>query len=136
MHPSNIIVSLLTIAIASPATATPILTIPQDTYYGVSINVIISPGLDANKTFEPAPVQLNTITACGDSDDPCSASELILDPDVATNGLDINTIECRAYKDFDGTLPGSAPFNITSPALLSTNLVTISSFLCYVVEEN
>jgi hypothetical protein len=135
MHFSNFLASLTTslIAIASLAAATPI---PRDIYYyGVSINVTTSSGMDPNKTSEAIPVQLNTLVACGYPEDPCSASALALDPDVAVN-VDINTIECRAYQDFAGTQPGSAPFNVTQPAYLSTNLVTISTILCYVVEEN
>jgi hypothetical protein len=47
--------------------------------------------------------------------------------------VNISTVECRAYKDAAGTQPGSAPFNVTNPALLSTNLVDIGSILCYIV---
>jgi hypothetical protein len=135
MHSSNFIASLITslIVIASLAAAIPM---PRDIYYyGVSINVTTSSGMDPNKTSEAIPVQLNTLVACGYPDDPCSASALILDPNVAVN-VDINTIECRAYRDFAGTQPGSAPFNVTEYARLSTNLATVSTFLCYVVEEN
>ena len=51
MHSSSIITQL--VAIASFAAATAILS---DTNYGVSINVIASPGSDPNKTWKPAPV--------------------------------------------------------------------------------
>lgn len=135
MHSSNLITSIIIslIAIASLTTATPI---PRDIYYyGVSINVTTSSGMDPNKTSEAIPVQLNTLVACGYPEDPCSASFLVLDPNVAVN-VDINTIECRAYQDFAGTQPGSAPFNVTQPAYLSTNLATVSTILCYVVELN
>lgn len=43
-------------------------------------------------------------------------------------------MECRAYKDANGLQPASAPFDVESPALLSTNLVDIGSMVCYVVE--
>lgn len=135
MHSSNLITSIITslIAVASLTTATPI---PRDIYYyGVSINVTTSSGMDPNKTSEAIPVQLNTLVACGYPEDPCSASALILDPNVAVN-VDIDAVECRAYQDFAGTQPGSAPFNVTEPAYLSTNLATVSTILCYIVELN
>jgi hypothetical protein len=137
MHSSNFIVSLITsliaITIAGLASANPL---PRDIYYyGVSINVTTSAGMDANKTFEAIPVRLNTLVACGYPEDPCSASVLTLDPNGAVN-VDIGAVECRAYQDFAGTQPGSAPFNVTQPAYLSTNLATVSTILCYLVELN
>jgi hypothetical protein len=129
MHPSTLFTAIL--AAASLASAAP--RIQRDQYYGVSIGVIVSPGLDPNKVLEPAPVEINKLTSCyGDNNQGCSVSELIVQNGTAS-GVDINQIECRGYKDFTGVVPGSAPFNVTNPALVSTNLATISSFLCYVV---
>ena len=55
---------------------------------------------------------------------------------TASGGLDINAIECRAYKDTAGVVPGSATFTVHKPALISTNLATIGSVLCYVTESS
>jgi hypothetical protein len=135
MHSSNFIVSFITslIAIASLASAAPL---PRDIYYyGVSINITTSAGMDTNKTFEAIPVKLNTLVACGYPEDPCSASILTLDPNGGVN-VDINAIECRAFQNFAGTQPGSAPFTVAQPAYLSTNLATVSTILCYTVELN
>lgn len=131
MHSSTIFTSL--VALASIAAATPI---ARDTYYGVSVNVITSAGLDPNKVSEPAPVEINKLTQidCGEGGG-CSVSELILDPGVAAN-VDINTVECRGYKDVAGVQPGTAPFDVNTPAEVSTNLATVSSILCYIVESN
>lgn len=129
MHSTTIFTSL--VALASIATATPT---PRDIYYGVSVNVITSAGLDPNKVSEPAPVEINKLTQinCGEGLG-CSVSELILDPGVHAN-VDINAVECRGFKDAAGVQPGSLPFNVTIPAEISTNLGTISSILCYIVE--
>lgn len=129
MHYSIILATLFTIASLAAATPT-----PRDIYYGVSVNLITSAGLDPNKVSEPAPVQINTLTPvnCG-SGQGCSVSELILDPGVHVN-VDINTVECRGYKDTAGVVPGSLSFNVSSPAEISTNLGTIGSILCYIIE--
>ncbi len=134
MH-SSIILSTL-IAIAGLTSARPTIPLARDDtpYYGVSVGVITSPGLDPNEVLEPAPVQLNVLTICnGENGEGCSVSKLILQSGTASGGLDEDTIECRGYKDFAGVEPGSAPFNVSSPALISTNLATISSILCYIV---
>jgi hypothetical protein len=132
MHSSILTTSILaltSLSLAAPLQARQV----EKPYYGVSIGVITSPGMDANKTLEPAPVEINKLTRChGDAGQGCSASELIVQNGTAAN-VNIDSIECRAYKDFAGVVPGSAPFNVSSPALISTNLATISSILCYIV---
>lgn len=132
MHSSIIIASLL--AIAGLSFAAPLQAHQANTtYYGVSIGVITSSGMDPNKTLEPAPVEINKLTRCyGGDGQGCSASELIVQNGTASN-VNIDSIECRAYKDFAGVVPGSAPFNVSTPALITTNLATISSILCYIV---
>jgi hypothetical protein len=62
-------------------------------------------------------------------------SELAFKPNSAVGGIDITAVECHAYKDAEGLVPGSLAFNSTKPALLSTNIVSIGSVLCYVVEK-
>ncbi|KAF8865966.1 hypothetical protein BDZ45DRAFT_668372 [Acephala macrosclerotiorum] len=60
---STIFTSL--VALASIAATTPV---ARDTYYGVSVNVIASAGLDPSKVSEPAPVEINKLTQlnCGE----------------------------------------------------------------------
>jgi hypothetical protein len=130
MRSSTIFAAIL--AAASAVSAAPRMR-TRSQYYGVSIGVITSAGLDPNKVLEPAPVEINNLTPCyGDNGQGCSVSELIVQNGTAS-GVNIEQIECRGYKDFDGVVPGSAPFNVTNPALVSTNLATISSILCYIV---
>jgi hypothetical protein len=134
MHSTTIFTSLLTIAIAGLATAAPVIQSRDNTtYYGVSLSIQTSSGMDPDKVSSPAAVEINNLTLLN-GDAGVSASEISFDG-IASN-VDINTVECRAYKDADGVQPGSAPFNATSPAYLSTNLVTVGSILCYIVGEN
>ncbi|KAF4636812.1 hypothetical protein G7Y89_g1260 [Cudoniella acicularis] len=124
----------LAFGFATAATATPILASRQ--YQGVSIGVVVSPGSfnpgqDRTPIIELMPVQLNVITPCyGIYDGGCGVSELILQQGTATN-VDENTVECQAYKDFEGTVKGSAAFNVNTPAYLSTNLATANKFRYY-----
>lgn len=133
MHLAFLASFLAVIAGLASAAPTPTST-PQDQYYGVSVGVVVSPGTDSTKVVEPVPVELNVLALCGGGDDVCAVSELIVQNGTASAGLGIDSIECRGYKDAAGVVPGSAPFNVSAPALVSTNLATISSILCYVVE--
>jgi len=118
--------------LASLAAASPLRS--RDQYYGVSIGVITSAGNDPNKVLEPAPVELYKLTACyGDNGQGCSVSELIVQNGTASGGLNINQVQCHGYIDFEGTQPGTAEFDVNHPALVSTNLATVSSILCYLV---
>ncbi|KUJ13625.1 uncharacterized protein LY89DRAFT_160958 [Mollisia scopiformis] len=106
----------------------------RDQYYGVSVGVITSPGLDPNKVLEPAPIQLYQLTPCfGDDGRGCSISKLVVQNGTTSGGLNINQIQCHRYKDFAGTQPGTTEFNVNRPAMVSTNLATVSSILCYLV---
>src|SRR6266536_3507481 len=118
MH-ASIITSLL--AVAGLAAAAPAMR-SGGTYHGVSLEVQTSSGLDPNHVIEPAPIEINVLTACnGGNGQGCSVSKISIDPRIAIN-VDINSVECRAYKDFEGQEPGSAPFSVKSPAQISTNL--------------
>jgi hypothetical protein len=129
MRPQVILTSLLAavnIIVARPAS--------RQTTYDVSIAAVISSGLDPTVVEEIFPVKINILTACFENNTQgCSVSSLHLQPNSSTN-VNESAIECRAYQDTAGVIPGSAPFNLTSPALISTNLATISTILCYVVE--
>jgi hypothetical protein len=58
-----------------------------------------------------------------------------MENNTATWGLNINLIESRDYKDFGGVELGSAAFNVTNLVLISTNIASINSVLCYIVPE-
>lgn len=132
MRCSTILTTFLTAASLTSAAPRLLPRYSNGTYYGVSIAVVVSSGLEPNKVIEPMPVEINKYTLC-DGDNGCSVSELMIQNDTATGGLDVDSIECRAYKDTAGVIPGSAVFNATRPALISTNLATISGVLCYIV---
>ncbi|KAE9374420.1 hypothetical protein N431DRAFT_455183 [Stipitochalara longipes BDJ] len=105
----------------------------------ISILVHTSSGLDPVQTTAALKVPLYHLTRCSDppSSPLCSASKLTINSDVTTDlteKVDINAVECRAYKDLEGMQPGSVAFNVKIPALLSTNLVDIGSIICYIVE--
>jgi hypothetical protein len=132
MHSSTILTTLLTLASFTAASPT-----PRDIYYGVSIHVFTSPGNDPNKIASPAPLQINNLTPinCGNTPDGegCLVSKLSLDQAPAVN-VNIDDVECRGYKDAPGVVPGSAPFNVSTPAVISsTGLGSIGSLLCYII---
>ncbi|KAH9822094.1 extracellular protein 59-1 [Teratosphaeria destructans] len=123
--------TIVTIALATLAFAAPTsLQNKRDTrYHGVSINVNAAP-LGQTPVLEPAPCEINVLTSLGNN---TQASELIFDRGVAVN-VNLASVECRAYKDNAGLIPGSAPFTNASKAVLSTEVVTVGSILCYVTE--
>jgi hypothetical protein len=53
----------------------------------------------------------------------------------ASDDIDVKAITCQAFKDAEGTEPGSAPFTQESPALIATNPVQEASILCEVKTE-
>jgi len=81
----------------------------------------------------PVLIEINVLIPCYSSPfslSPCYASSITI---IGCNGgLNENQPECRGSKDLEGVVPGSAVFNVSSPAELSTNLATVSSVLCYV----
>lgn len=117
-------------ASASLVAAAPAVAKRDSTYHGISLHVNTNPA-GQPKTASPAPVEINVLTSLNG----VSASELSFDMGVEIN-VDIATVECRAFKDAEGVVPGSAPFNYKTPAELSTNLVEVGSVLCYVVTDD
>lgn len=49
---------------------------------------------------------------------------------VSADGVDVKSVKCKAYKDAEGTQPGSAEFTSDKPALIATNPVQEGSILC------
>jgi hypothetical protein len=49
-------------------------------------------------------------------------------------GILADDVECRAYKDVAGYIPGSLPFSGSTRADLATNTVTVGSILCYAIK--
>jgi hypothetical protein len=109
-------------AFALLASATPI---KRDTYYGVGVQ-FQKKFADGTPYYEPSPIEMNKLTQINTD----GVYQISLDKQASN--LDVNSIECRAYKDADGVVPGSAPFTKANPALLSTNGVHVGSILCYV----
>src|SRR3954454_13179868 len=63
MHTSTFIAGIFDIAgIVNAAPA------PRDQYYGVSISVVVSSGMNPNKVYESAPVELNKLTLCNNGE--------------------------------------------------------------------
>jgi hypothetical protein len=135
MHPSTILPSLLTLTSLISATPTPA-PASRDQYYGISVAYVVSPGTSPQKVIKPGPIELNKLGVCQGNitAGECDVSELAIQNSTASGGLNISAVECRAYKDKAGVVPGSATFRVGKPALISTNLVTIGGILCYVVE--
>lgn len=113
----------LTIFFTLAATASSPINPGDSGYHGVFIYTNTAP-------HEPVPVEIYKLTSLGNE---IYATELIFDHNVAIN-VDINSVECRAYRDEAGVMPGSAPFTNRQPAKLSTNLVHIQSIICYITE--
>jgi hypothetical protein len=127
MHISTLLSALVAAGFASTSPT------PRDISYGVSLVAVTSPGTEPNKVTSPIPIEINKLSQIyGDNNQGLSVSELIIQPGTAYN-VDEDAIECRAYKDFAGVLPGSAAFTVSKPALISTNLATVGSILCYIV---
>lgn len=54
----------------------------------------------------------------------------------ADEGTDINSIQCQAFKDAAGTVPGSKVFTVADPALIATNPVQIAAVRCSVAPSS
>ncbi|PMD43302.1 hypothetical protein L207DRAFT_631420 [Hyaloscypha variabilis F] len=103
----------------------------------LSILIQTSSGLDPVHITIPLQVPLYHLTRCSlPPSHLCSASKLTIDPLSSPTNVDLNAVECRAYKDAEGMLPGSAAFTVGKPALLSTNLVDVGSMICYIIETD
>lgn len=105
-------------------------TAPEDSYHGVGLALVTSPWGEPI-AFSPAPVELNRLTDLHNF----SCYRIIVQKSVHPN-VDITKVECRAYKDAAGQIPGSAPFNYNRSADLATNIVQVGSVLCYVMTDD
>ncbi|KAK4984922.1 hypothetical protein LTR66_008339 [Elasticomyces elasticus] len=125
MH-STIIISTFLAALAAAAPAS---EKRQDKiYHGISIQAQANSGMSTPPVYEPIPMEINVLNVFPV---PASCSALLIQPRIAIN-VDPAKVECRAFKDTEGLVPGSAPFSLKSPAHLSTNLVDVNSILCYI----
>lgn len=126
MHSSAIVTS--TIAFVALTTAAPASKRNVQGYFGCNLNFNTASGLSNTTNIVGYPIEIGELTTFD-----ISASSIAID-DGVNSQLDLNTIECRAFKDDAGMEPGSAPFTLASPAELSTNLVEVASVLCYILE--
>ena len=98
-------------------------------YHGISLHVDTNPPGEP-ETASPAPVEIAVLTPFSSG---VKASKLTFDTGVAIN-VDINYVECRAYKDAEGLEVLGGAFSLREPAVLSTTgVVEVGSVLCYVV---
>jgi hypothetical protein len=121
MHLTTILTPLL--ALASFTTAAPSI-LPHTIVLTFEKNL---GDMRSSPTRSDVSIQVNKLTLLGG----IQASTIYITS--ATPDLDINRIECRTYKDAEGFAIGSAPFTVKNPARLSTNVVDVTSVLCYVV---
>lgn len=99
-------------------------------YYGVGLEFEMHfPSPDNRPYYEPSPVEINQLTQIN------ATGVYSISLDKTASNVNIDQVECRAYKDADGVVPGSAPFSKAHPALVSTTGVEIGSVLCYIVTE-
>ncbi|CZR63537.1 uncharacterized protein PAC_13434 [Phialocephala subalpina] len=109
---------ILSSLLATLAVASPLASKPRDQFHGISIGCVTSYGLDPNKVLEPAPVELYTLTPiCGQGGYGLGISELIVQNETASGGLNIEQIQRHGYKDFEASIPGTTEFDVNHPAL-------------------
>jgi len=65
----------LALALPQSPTTTAVAAPSQTPYYGVSLAVVVTPGLTEPKVFEPWPAEINVLGQCVGTDDECSMSE-------------------------------------------------------------
>jgi hypothetical protein len=118
--------ALLASASAITAFATPI---KRETYYGVGVHFELK-FADGTPYYEPSPIEINKLTQIN------ATGVYSIGLDKTASNVNVDSIECRAYKDAAGVVPGSAPFTKANPALLSTTRVEVGSILCYVTETS
>ncbi|KAI9692438.1 MAG: hypothetical protein M1822_006669 [Bathelium mastoideum] len=125
--------SFLTLLLASLSSASPLLSprTTTTTTTTVSISYDSAPGMSPANWSAPVAIPLANLAVLPGA--PVSASSLRID-NTTTTDFDLANVECRAYKDEAGVQPGSAPFTLAQEALLSTNLGSVSSVLCYLTE--
>ncbi|KAL9063438.1 MAG: hypothetical protein Q9157_008249 [Trypethelium eluteriae] len=125
---TTLLTTLLTLASASPLAS---LTLRQT--YQLAVDYNSAPGMSPAEWSGPVLVPIAMLTTFPGA--PISASALRIDNET-DSGLVLKDIECRAYRDTAGVETGSAPFTLAQEALLSTNLASVSSVLCYVTESD
>lgn len=132
MHSTTTTLLLLTTVFATLALAAPTLRRDDQKYYGISLYINVHP-LPDTPLNEPAPMELNVLNSNFAAGNGTLASQISFDPGVHFNIPDLDRVECRAYKDAHGTVPGSVPFTAKMPAVLSaTGVERVGSVLCYV----
>lgn len=102
---------------------------PTEKYHGVSLRVRTTDASTAPAVYSPAPVEINHLTSLHG----VHASQISFDG-IAPN-VDINKVECRAYRDVEGLVPLGGPFTNEGPGEVGRGaLVEVGSVICYVVE--
>jgi len=101
----------------------------RETYHGVSLYVHQLNTFTGVVYQGPASAEIAKLTKLGGE----AMFKLSFDKGVAVN-VDINSVECQAYKDTDGVEPIGGPITAEQPVVYSApeEPVVIRSILCYV----
>ncbi|KAF1819040.1 uncharacterized protein K489DRAFT_412976 [Dissoconium aciculare CBS 342.82] len=120
-------------ATASPVERRAAAVAIRDTYHG--IDIMIRGGTPPGPEYiQQLRVELNQLTSI-DHDDVFEIS-FNQDDSTASNIADINKVECRAYKDAAGVVSAGAPFTKAKPTHISDYGATVSSVLCYTIDDS
>ncbi|OAL55840.1 hypothetical protein IQ07DRAFT_595495 [Pyrenochaeta sp. DS3sAY3a] len=98
------------------------------TTYASTVTLSTTPCLDLTIPTEQFSIELNTANPVV-KDLPSVCGLRILS---ASADIDVRTISCQAFRDAEGTQPGSAVFTYDEPALIATNPVQEKAILCTV----
>ncbi|CAO2656831.1 Nn.00g056340.m01.CDS01 [Neocucurbitaria sp. VM-36] len=96
------------------------------TSYAATVTLETTKCLNANIPLEQFDIEIGTSKPVA-KDLPAVCGLRILSASAST---DVTTIQCQAFRDADGTQPGSAVFTFDSPALIGTNPIQEKSILC------
>lgn len=127
MHTTTLLTTLFAVLTAA-GPIIPRQSNESSTYYGVGLEFQLR-FPDGTPYYEPSPVELNQLTQVPVS----GLYQISLDPKASN--VDVDAVECRAYRDAAGVVPGSAPFSREHPALISTTGGSVASVLCYVTGQ-
>ncbi|KAF2035682.1 hypothetical protein EK21DRAFT_106533 [Setomelanomma holmii] len=107
---------------ASLATATALLSLSS----AATVTLETTPCLDPSIPTQQLTIEMNLSgPVARDLNQVCGLRIL-----SASDGVDVNTIHCQAFKDVVGIDPGSAPFTYEHPARISTNPVKEMAIRC------
>ncbi|KAH7408232.1 hypothetical protein DE146DRAFT_752377 [Phaeosphaeria sp. MPI-PUGE-AT-0046c] len=94
--------------------------------YAATVTLETTPCLDPSYELQTLEIEMNPAgPVARDLDHVCGLRIV-----SASEGVDLNTISCQAFKDVVGTQPGSAVFTYAEPARIATNPVQEKAIWC------